>query len=211
MSNEIPEAPRSKTVPAACNDCGAETGTEHLEVCDVARCLVTGLQRLMCGADHECGRDVWTGAWPGAAECVEYGWPMFPRASPEELPDLNRLIMQARWDQQARRWRRPGDPVDDTFYVHWHVERGLALPQARYTLDGVTVPEAALPDLLAAIKRNAAPPPSGPANGAAAGAQGAARLEFPEPPSARARPGASGAGGGPARPGQPRRSPPRRP
>lgn len=193
----------SKTVPPACNDCGVEAAAEHLDVCDVARCQVTGLQRLMCGADHDCGLDVWTGAWTGAAECSEYGWPMFPRASPEDLPDLNRLIMQAEWDQRARRWRRPGDPVDDTFYVHWHVEGGLALPRARYTLDGVSVPEEALPALLAAIAGNAAPSPQAPGTGAAAGTQRPSRLEFPElaPPAA---PGAA------ARSAQ-RRRPPRAP
>ena len=171
----------NETAPPACNDCGAEPGGEHLDACDVARCLVTGLQRLMCDAGHECGQDVWTGVWPGAAECAEYNWPMFPRASPEELPDLNRLIMQAQWDQQARRWRLPSDPVDDTFYVHWHVERGLSLPPARYTLNGVTVPEEALPALLTAITENTAPSPPRPDVSAATRGQRPENIEFPQP------------------------------
>lgn len=53
-----------------CPDCDVTVGQAHVgdEIdggCDVARCLVTGLQRLMCEADHgadqDCGRDVWTG------------------------------------------------------------------------------------------------------------------------------------------------------
>jgi hypothetical protein len=104
---------------------------------------------------------------------------MFPAASPEDLPDLNRLILQARWDQQARRWRRPGGPVDDMFY--WHVDRGHALPLARYTIDGVTVPEEALPALLAQIAGRRAPAPGRPDTAAATGAPGPESTEFPGP------------------------------
>jgi hypothetical protein len=49
-----------------CPDCGVAVGEPHHYDeydggCDIARCLVTGLQRLMCDGDHERGRDVWTG------------------------------------------------------------------------------------------------------------------------------------------------------
>jgi hypothetical protein len=57
-----------------CPDCDVAVGEAHVNDeadggCDVARCLVTGPQRLTCeadhAADHDCGRDVWTGGWPG--------------------------------------------------------------------------------------------------------------------------------------------------
>jgi hypothetical protein len=46
-----------------CPDCGVAVGEAHIydEVdgggCDVARCLVTGLQRIGCDAAHDCGCD----------------------------------------------------------------------------------------------------------------------------------------------------------
>jgi hypothetical protein len=55
----------------ACPDCGVAPGVEHEDGCDVARCTRTGNQRLICGGHEgtvfegmDCGRDVWTGAWP---------------------------------------------------------------------------------------------------------------------------------------------------
>ena len=108
---------------------------------------------------EDCGQQAWSGAWPGEAECEVFGWhsyfaPPWTRCGPdhpEAGPDLNRLVMEAAWDPQACRWRRAADPVDDTAYVHWHLERGLALePSARYTVDGATLPAA---ELLARIGR----------------------------------------------------------
>jgi hypothetical protein len=46
-----------------CPDCDAESGAAHDGGCDVARCLVTGLQRLTCRDEHDCGADVWSGPW----------------------------------------------------------------------------------------------------------------------------------------------------
>lgn len=51
-----------------CPDCAVAVGELHVYDendggCDVG--TVTGLQRLMCDADHDCGRNVWTGWWPG--------------------------------------------------------------------------------------------------------------------------------------------------
>jgi hypothetical protein len=156
------------TDPRSCGDCGAKPGKPHSDGCDVARCLVTGRQRLSCDAGtvvfgwpeksphDDCGNQVWTGAWPGDAECAEFGWHVFwespgrgwVRCGPDDPragPNLNRLVEEADWDPQACRRRRPGDPVDDTFYVHWHLERGHFLePSARYTVDGVTLPAAEL-------------------------------------------------------------------
>lgn len=154
--------------PRSCGDCGVKPGELHSDGCDVARCLVTGRQRLSCNVGtvvfgwpekhphDDCGWQVWTGAWPGTAECSELGWHTFferpgrgwVRCGPDDPragTDLNRLIEETEWDQRACRQRRPGDPVDDTFYVQWHLDRGCALePSAWYTVDGVTLPAAEL-------------------------------------------------------------------
>jgi hypothetical protein len=91
-----------------CPDCDVPVGQAHVydEVdggCDLARCLMTGLQRLMCEADHgdgqDCGQDVWTGWWPGLPECERLGWMLAPG-----LPDLNRLYTEATWDPERRAW-----------------------------------------------------------------------------------------------------------
>jgi hypothetical protein len=55
---------------ATCPDRAVVVGEPHVDDeydggCDVARCLETGRQRLMCDLDHDCGRDIWTGWWPG--------------------------------------------------------------------------------------------------------------------------------------------------
>lgn len=123
-----------------CNDCGAEPGEEHDEGCDVAICLAYGTQRVQCepgarmvvrgilpngGVDvdweedgHDCGRDVWSGRWPGEAECEEFGWwavfvpcgnPSWkpvPAGTPGAVLDLNRLVVEAKWSPGQRRWVR---------------------------------------------------------------------------------------------------------
>lgn len=130
-----------------CPDCGVAPGEEHLDVgCDVARCLAFGGQRLSCemgvaaflqaeygkpftGAEeHDCGRDVWTGVWPGVAECIEFGWYAYfeePKPGqqygrwvqcsadhPKAQPNLNRLIEDAVWDPEARRWQLRPDAAE---------------------------------------------------------------------------------------------------
>lgn len=131
--------------PGSCPDCGVSPGGQHEDGCDVARCLFTGRQRLQCDGylphalqdvPHigqpspgclvpvDCGRDIWTGLWPGEAECREYGWYSWFRAPepgetygewvrcdpdhPEAGPDLNRLVLECTWDRGARRWVRRG-------------------------------------------------------------------------------------------------------
>lgn len=91
-------------------------GETHIDACDVARCLETGLQRLNCQGGHDCGADVWTGQWPGDVECAEYGW--WVRLTPDQgwvtcdadergaQADLNRLVDQCRWDRARARWVR---------------------------------------------------------------------------------------------------------
>lgn len=111
-----------------CSDCGVNPGLEHLDGCDVARCFETGFQRLLClGEDvgHDCGRDVWTGDWPGSAECREFGWycyfdpdsgrwvqisedviDTFRRECPDVMiqEDLGRLYSDAEWDRERGRF-----------------------------------------------------------------------------------------------------------
>jgi hypothetical protein len=89
----------------------------HVEGCDVARCANNGRQRLQCDCDDGCNT-LWTGAWPGEAECIEFGW--YARFRPTEGgwqqcgpddegagPDLNRLanpVGEAVWDKAAGRY-----------------------------------------------------------------------------------------------------------
>lgn len=99
-----------------CPDCAVEPSEEHCDYCDVARCLATGGQRLSCLGDHDCGHDVWTGVWPGMDEATEFGWfaVLVPGRgwvpadadTPGAIPDLNRLVVEARWSPEERRWTR---------------------------------------------------------------------------------------------------------
>ncbi|MBN6034140.1 hypothetical protein JYK18_04440 [Amycolatopsis sp. 195334CR] len=91
-----------------CPTCEARVGEKHTGVCDVARCLATGLQRSGHGDSCRCPQDIWTGHWPGEAECAEFGWLYGPG-----LPDLNRLYTHATWDPAARRWIRT-EPTSPT-------------------------------------------------------------------------------------------------
>lgn len=109
---------------ANCPDCAVAPGQAHDDDCDVARCLATGGQRLQCDgrdevypyAEHDCGQNVWTGEWPGDAECREFGWWVQDRCSeglgfvpcaadaPGAMADLNRLSRDARWSPERARW-----------------------------------------------------------------------------------------------------------
>ena len=83
-----------------CGDCAVAPGQPHADGCDVARCMQTGFQRLGCEEDHDHGQNIWTGTWPGDAECLEFGW-----FTPGGDPDLNRLYRgEATWDRKQGRW-----------------------------------------------------------------------------------------------------------
>ncbi|PSL51377.1 hypothetical protein B0I31_1216 [Saccharothrix carnea] len=82
-----------------CPDCEVATGQPHVEGCDVARCLRTGLQRLSCEHEHDCGKDTWSGRWPGEVDCERFGWMIGPG-----LPDLNRLLTEATWNPATEQW-----------------------------------------------------------------------------------------------------------
>lgn len=113
-----------------CPDCGVPPGAEHRKGCDVARCPLTGWQRLQCDCSVDHGWGTWTGEWPGVAECREFGWfarwtltteysrTGRPDSGPEERchpghpdarPDLNLLTKAAAagvvvWDRDRQRW-----------------------------------------------------------------------------------------------------------
>lgn len=98
-----------------CRTCTTPTGYAHATWCTVARCLATGLQRATCYADHDHGGDTWAGEFPGWADAREFGWYARPTPSgwtpcaadaPGAVPDLNRLMTEATWSEQAGRWVR---------------------------------------------------------------------------------------------------------
>ena len=98
-----PQSEKSRILDftAQCPDCAVAVGEPHFRECDLARCLETGLQR--CTDEHDCGRDVWTGWWPGLLDCEQLGWMIGPG-----LPDLNRLYTEATWDPARCAWVQPG-------------------------------------------------------------------------------------------------------
>lgn len=84
-----------------CPDCGTMPDTTHDAGCHVEPCSVCGLQKIACDhAGHEPRKAMWTGEWPGLAECRERGWyAMFGPGgwqsceidAPGATEDLNRL------------------------------------------------------------------------------------------------------------------------
>jgi hypothetical protein len=101
-----------------CPDCWVLPGEAHTNGCDVARCLKSGRQRIGCdsfGLDNaDCGEDVWTGEWPGLAECREYGlwakllpgrgWVICGSSDSGATEDLNTLVSKGTWNRELRKW-----------------------------------------------------------------------------------------------------------
>lgn len=121
-----------------CGGCGSGIGEPHDDGCDVARCLAHGTQQVLCqpGArlvvtgfyswgspivdyeedGHDCGKDVWSGRWPGVEDAERLGWYAYfvPNGDPSWVPcdpdhpgarpDLNRLQIDGRWNAEALRW-----------------------------------------------------------------------------------------------------------
>ena len=91
------------TTPIAlCPDCTVPIGQPHIEGCDTAICLQTGLQRLSCALEHSCGEDIWSGRSPGETDCERLGWMIGPG-----LPELHRLAIEATWNPATRQWDAP--------------------------------------------------------------------------------------------------------
>jgi hypothetical protein len=122
-------------VPRPCHDCRAQPGQPHEDGCDTAVCLRTGMQRLQCGLrpvmalgefvdlevcdphpGEDCGKDIWTGQWPGEADAIRMGWwsyfvpygnPSWVQCGPDHpdaTPDLNRLAIDGKWNRELLRW-----------------------------------------------------------------------------------------------------------
>lgn len=97
-----------------CPDCGISPGASHKLGCDVARCTGHGIQYLRC-ADNACWPTRWTGEWPGALECREWGWytvmTTAPYGTKTLTEDLNRLYVEYAhghifWDVKNERFIR---------------------------------------------------------------------------------------------------------
>jgi hypothetical protein len=101
-----------------CPDCGVIPGQRHDDGCDVSRCPECGMQALRCKTDvllghigSEPAQSVWTGEWPGIAECREFDW-YTDVVGVGRTEDLNRLAFaglsgQLNWDKQTERWVKP--------------------------------------------------------------------------------------------------------
>lgn len=97
-----------------CPDCGVEVGQSHKGGCDVERCPECGMQRLSCGCITDLEDLPWTGTWPGRAEAAELGlwckwatgkrWVECSESDDGALPDLNRLVMEYKWNKETKRW-----------------------------------------------------------------------------------------------------------
>lgn len=89
------------------------------------------MNKLQAAVDvDDCGEDIWTGEWPGLAECREFGfwtqwivngkpaelhyraqpgdvvqgWRDCEEGAPLAAEDLNRLSSACNWDRSAKRW-----------------------------------------------------------------------------------------------------------
>jgi hypothetical protein len=88
-----------------CPDCGAAIGQRHYSGCDIERCPHCGWAALGCAHFHadDPRREVWTGKWPGEADCQRLGF--YVNGDPD-FPDLNRLFTDCVWDADTQRWER---------------------------------------------------------------------------------------------------------
>ena len=96
-----------------CPDCGVEPGQLHQRGCDIEQCERCGGQLLGCGHRAKL-RLPWTGIEPGVEECRQYG--LFARRwagrgyvpchadDPDATEDLNRLVIEGRWDREKHRF-----------------------------------------------------------------------------------------------------------
>ncbi|MFH8405353.1 YgjP-like metallopeptidase domain-containing protein [Streptomyces sp. NPDC018019] len=108
--------PHPKPAPnGTCPACSAPRGALHSAHCDIARCALTGRQRGNCHPAELCNT-VWTGQYPGEAECAEYGfyyrhgpngYEPCNADDPDAHHDLNRLYSECHWDIATQRMVLP--------------------------------------------------------------------------------------------------------
>lgn len=110
---------KSKLISIECPDCGVFPGNKHLDGCDVERCPDCGGQIISCccEGDLTMPRLLWTGEWPGVAECREFGWYSkmvdgkgwveCNKDEPGATEDLNRLLKCGVWDKDRGRYVLP--------------------------------------------------------------------------------------------------------
>lgn len=100
---------------ARCSRCGVPVGAAHLPECVIARCLVTGYQRVQCVEQHDHGLEIWSGVYPGTLDAIElglwarldpgHGWLPATPADDDAIPDLNALRRRCHWDAARQRWK----------------------------------------------------------------------------------------------------------
>jgi len=104
----------TQSADGPCPSCYVPVASLHTDLCSLARCAFTGLQRYGCGHRTDRCRTLWTGRLPGEAECHEYGfyarlgssgWERCPADHPGAMPDFNRLYAECRWDVRGQRMR----------------------------------------------------------------------------------------------------------
>lgn len=114
LQHLVDVAADTQSANGPCPSCYVTVGSLHTDLCDLARCAFTGMQRSGCGHSTDRCRTLWTGRLPGEAECHEYGfyarlgssgWESCPADHPDAMPDFNRLYTECRWDAQAQRMR----------------------------------------------------------------------------------------------------------
>ncbi|MFI5799104.1 hypothetical protein [Streptomyces sp. NPDC051677] len=105
MAND-PDTDQPRPELTNCPDCAVSPGNFHLDGCDVARCAITGFQRLGCPHYGTACNTPWTGRWPGEDECLEYGFVIDLGPGNESFPDLNRLYAECEWDPNQQRMVR---------------------------------------------------------------------------------------------------------
>ncbi len=112
-----------------CPACHALPGQLHREDCPAEQCPYCGGQLGDCQfdccqddipIDFQCPRFQqdrlpWDGDWPGARECRRWGWYVRQTAwgwvecdmlAPGACLDLQRLLIEARWDRSSKRFRK---------------------------------------------------------------------------------------------------------
>ncbi|MFF0742157.1 YgjP-like metallopeptidase domain-containing protein [Streptomyces sp. NPDC004111] len=114
LTTDTPTTPTQTAPGERCPNCLTPPNKLHAGHCDLARCAFTGRQRYEC---HPDCNTIWTGKFPGQAECEEYGfyWRTGPNGyehcnanAPGADHDYNRLYAECTWDIATQRMTLPG-------------------------------------------------------------------------------------------------------